>query len=286
MERFLRPERFDIDPNSPDADKQWQHWFRTFNNFLQSLSQLEPDKLNMLINYIAPSTYGYIADSATYEDAIGILQGLYVKPKNEVFARHQLATCKQEQGQSLDQYLCVLKARAKECNFKAVTAEQNRDDAIRDAFITGLTSNDIRQRLLEQKSLDLQTAYDQARSLELAHQHSASFATISTASAVPLPPDQNTFPDEACGAISENCFFCGYKRHHRSRCPAKDATCKNCNKKGHFAKVCRSVANSNSKGRNLSSAITRGPTLATVPTTASAPSCLTKARLKQSFTSH
>ena len=53
METFLRPEEFDTDPNAPQADRQWLHWFRTFNNFLNSLSQLDPHKLDTVINYVA-----------------------------------------------------------------------------------------------------------------------------------------------------------------------------------------------------------------------------------------
>jgi hypothetical protein len=52
---------------------------------------------------------------------------------------------------------------SKDCNFSQVTANQYRDEAVRDAFITGLLSTNIRQRLLENKTLNLQTAFDQAR---------------------------------------------------------------------------------------------------------------------------
>ena len=42
-------------------------------------------------------------------------------------------------------------------------------------------------------------------------------------------------------AISgQKCFFCGNQRHDRPRCPARNSICKNCKKKGHFARVCRS----------------------------------------------
>uniref|UniRef100_A0A2C9K8P8 EF-hand domain-containing protein n=1 Tax=Biomphalaria glabrata TaxID=6526 RepID=A0A2C9K8P8_BIOGL len=64
-----------------------------------------------------------------------------IAPKNEVFARHKLATCRQEQGQSIDAFLQKLRSLSKDCNFKAVTAEQHREESIRDAFITGIASN-------------------------------------------------------------------------------------------------------------------------------------------------
>ena len=41
----------------------------------------------------------------------------------------------------------------------------------------------------------------------------------------------------------ENVFFRGGKLHaNRHSCPAVNAVCHNCNKRGHFAKVCKSKA--------------------------------------------
>jgi hypothetical protein len=148
MERFLKPERFDADPNSSTASKEWLHWKRTFINFLTAVNSLTPDKLNTLINYVSPSVYQYIADCSDYDDALRTLEELYIKPKNEIFARHLLFTRRQENGETLDQYLQQLKHLSKDCNYQAVTAERYRDDSIRDAFINGIQSTNIRQRLL------------------------------------------------------------------------------------------------------------------------------------------
>ena len=60
----------------------------------------------------------------------------------------------------------------KDCNFKNVTAQQYRDDCIRDDFISGISNGTFRQRLLEKESLSLQEAYDTAWSLELAQKQS------------------------------------------------------------------------------------------------------------------
>ena len=39
------------------------------------------------------------------------------------------------------------------------------------------------------------------------------------------------------------CSRCGkYPAHDRQHCPAKDATCHKCNKRGHFQTVCKSAA--------------------------------------------
>ena len=248
MDRHLRPAVLTADPSSPDAIKTWRHWKRTFDFFLESLPQPggdgpAPNKLATLDNFVGPSVYELIIDAVTYESAIQILQTTFDKPKNEVFARHILATCKQEPGQSLDQYLQKLKTLAKDCNFKAVTAEVHKDEAIRDAFISGLTSPQIRQRLLEKRELDLEAAFDSARSLELAEKKSLSYRTDSVTAAVGTSSkaneDQEALTAAATKSNEEKCYFCGGRRHPRSKCPARDSDCDSCGKKGHFWKVCQ-----------------------------------------------
>ena len=71
-------------------------------------------------------------------------------------------------GESLDEYLQALKILSKEYNFKPVTATEYCEEYIRDAFISRIHSNQIRQRLLENKTLDLKTMSDQARALDSA----------------------------------------------------------------------------------------------------------------------
>ena len=90
-----------------------------------------------------------------------MLEKLYIAPKNEILARH-LATRRQQPGESLSEYLNILKLLAKEYNFKAVTATEHQEEMIRDAFINGLQSHCVRQWLLENVIFDLEVAYTQA----------------------------------------------------------------------------------------------------------------------------
>ena len=168
MDNVLRPERLDTDPNSGTAAKEWLHWRRTFENFMAVLPQEGLDKLAVLSNFVSPSIFQHIEDCTDYETSIETLQTLFIKPKNEIFARHLLATRKQAPTETLDEYFQALKTLSKDCNFKNVTAAQYCEESIRDAFISGLQSSLIRQRLLENKTLDLKTMFDQARSLESA----------------------------------------------------------------------------------------------------------------------
>ena len=75
---------------------------------------------------------------------------------------------------NVDVYYQSLRRLARDCNYQSVTADVHRDEAIRGAFIAGLSSSVVRQRLLETRSLTLEEAVTQAKTLEKA-QHSAGF---------------------------------------------------------------------------------------------------------------
>jgi transposase InsO family protein len=271
MERFLKPERFD-----GGTDTSWPHWKKTFENFLSSFDTkpTEEQKLHLLTNFMATTAYNHISECTTYADAIDILAGVYDKRTNEIFARHKLATLKQSLDENIDQFLQNLKLAAKDCHFKAVTSEEYRSEAIRDAFITGLRSPVIRQRLLENDSLSLDDAVRLARALDTAQRNSEVYATsnafvsgvtasIQMASSTPqcasldkehgpeIPDKEQYNCNSVVGAISRRkCFFCGRSYHRREQCPARNERCNNCHKAGHFAVVCKSARNKVSASTN------------------------------------
>ena len=156
------------------------------------------------------------------------LEEIFVKPKNSVFCRQLLATRQQQTDESVDQYLQSLKRLAKDCDFQVVTATQVRDEYIRDAFMNGITSNRIRQRLLENKTLEI--AQRQLASYSQPDSLTASVSTVRTEEidgCLSVCDEQPTV-----AAISgQKCFFYGNQRHDGPRSPARNSICKNCKKK-------------------------------------------------------
>ena len=262
MDKFLRPRTLDINPESPDAADEWEMWLANFEEFFKAIDpSLTPDKFILLKSHVSCSTYKLIKNVSTFNDAVEILNSRFIKPKSEIYARHKLFTTRQEPGESLSQFLDQLKPLSLDCNFKDSTAEKIREEAIRDAFINGMSSSIIRQRLLEFMTLDLATAVTQARAMEMAQIQSNSYAHTSstsfpTAVISDVPGAAKEEADDVTAKISSvpfrKCFFCGGPVHPRSECRARNATCNKCSKIGHFAKVCRSASRPKS---SLTSAI-------------------------------
>ena len=84
----------------------------------------------ILTNFIDHSVYDFISDCLTYNDAVETLKSVYVKTKNEVFASHILSTHKQKSVESIDQFVQTSKVLAKDCNYKAVSANVYQEEAI------------------------------------------------------------------------------------------------------------------------------------------------------------
>ena len=81
MDKFLRPGRFDAIPNARGSDKAWLHWKKTFTEILTSIAEHEPNSLNVIINYVSPEVFEYIADCTDYDSALETLESLYITPK-------------------------------------------------------------------------------------------------------------------------------------------------------------------------------------------------------------
>jgi len=182
---LLRPRELCVEPGTPDADRIFAFWCRTVEDFIESLRELRRDgdpevnKQRIMINCLSPSVDPCVEDAAGYADVVRILKSLYVQQKNNSYARHLLVSRHQLQGETMCEYLQVLKTLAKHCTFSDVTVAAYREELTRDAFINGLSSASIRQRLLEKAEITLQ-AFELAESLDRAQRQALSMGQSST----------------------------------------------------------------------------------------------------------
>ena len=247
MNRLMKPERLDLDPSAPNAAKEWRHWRRTFDNFIIECGiDPVPNKHGIITTLISANVYEHVEDCTDFQSVIDTLDNLFVKSPNVIFARHLPLTRRQQSGETLDQFLQDLRKLSKDYKFKDVTAEPYREKLGRDAFINGLFSPAISQRLLESDTISLQNAYDKGNSLDLAQKNADTYSMYSahTAATSSIPqPSALSDDSESSSLAAAWCYFCGGSYHNRRVCTAREACCNNCNKKGHFRKVCRPNSN-------------------------------------------
>ena len=261
MDKVLRPDKLELDlgtsADGGNANK-FLHWKTTMDNFIDSLKDTvttDQARYKVLINFISPDIFLHISELTKYSEALGVLQALFVKSKNPNYARHCLAMRSQKEGESIEVYLLALEKLAKECDFKAVTAVLHQEECIRTAFISGLNSHQIRQRLLEDTK-SLADTTKAAITLEQALRDSKHYNLRTTdeghlAATDSCSVNQEPISDSHVAAVQgrvqpqpqkggdKHCGYCGYSPHNRKNCPARDAHCHNCDRRGHFSSVCR-----------------------------------------------
>lgn len=260
MDKVLKPDKLEVEPNMEGSDIIYNYWNRTFQDYIKTLEALKAkedpniNKMSILINRLSPLVFNKISEATDFAEALVKLEALYIKPKNEIYARHLLASRLQSDTESLDEYKQSLLQLARECSFKSVNAERNKDDYIRDSFISGIRSSAIRQRLLENYSLSFTEAFNQARTLEVAQRQADSYRTKVNVSAAHTDTEatkSESTPQSAEGNSAPNvnqmrknnprCYYCDGNKHPRHLCPAKESSCAKCKKMGHWARACKSL---------------------------------------------
>ena len=177
----------------------------------------------------------------TYTELVATLK-THFKPKSLVIAeRFRFYRREQKEGEAIAAYIVALKQLARRCNFGAFLEE-----ALQDRLVCGLKNEATQRRLLSEKDLTFQKAFDTAQAMELAAKDTAEFMgkTPSLEPAVNrvATPDRGggrTRNTSQTGTSGKHCYRCGGK-HDAQSCWHKKTKCHGCLKVGHLKHMCKS----------------------------------------------
>ncbi len=164
----------------------------------------------------------------------------FVKRRNTIFERAKFNMRKQEEKEPVDAFVTDLYALAEHCSYGAL-----HDEMIRDRLVVGLRDAKLSERLQLDAELTLNKAVNQVRQAEAIKKQQ--IVIRSEGDSLPIGSVQNhkgkTFIPRKTAPLAKGkiCSWCGKSWHDRTRCPAKDAVCGKCQKKGHYSRVCRST---------------------------------------------
>lgn len=175
----------------------------------------------------------------------------HLQPKPSYLAeRYRFRKRRQEEGESILQYISELKKLTKFCLFGAVLEEN-----LRDQLICGIKSEAIRQRLFTEEQLSYANAVKIACAMEAAERDAAAVdrapegegAALHAVAArrgrgSPARRDRGgQRPEGRNGGFSDSkskCYACGAHDHRSDSCRYSSFICGGCKQKGHLRRVC------------------------------------------------
>ena len=199
---------------------------------------------------------------------------LFRKEKNYIIERLQMYNAVHSDREGLEAFYLRLTGQAALCGW---TIDQEKE-VVRDIFIAKMRYKDIQRELCIRPGTTpeetLKSAMLQEKGAQTAtdlQKQLGSSASMGSFSQSGSNSGQNTrIKQEPTFSVQEKkladrinraqnnkskganekaklCYFCGnrFSSNHKQSCPARNVTCRNCSKKGHFAKCCNSknVAN-------------------------------------------
>ena len=219
----------DLPSNS--SPEKWKWWKKSFEDGLRITGTTEDaDKLVFLRTFVGSEYFTLLEISATFADALRTLDRQFLKPTRVLFARHQILSASQKDDESVVQFSGRLKRLVEDCECNSLTVQARKDYLVRDALISGLRSDVIRARLLEQEAskADIDSCKSLACAIELSSDFSKSFRSAESSTVAATKPFSQTTRQQldrpgnsAAQKVSNKprprCQFCGLKQHPRSK---------------------------------------------------------------------
>ncbi|XP_027143510.1 heat shock 70 kDa protein 12B [Larimichthys crocea] len=243
--------------------EDWTKWIKRFERFRIASGLEEEDdenQVNALIYSMGEEAEDILlslhltpGEANQYKLVKEKLDGHFIARRNVIIERARFNVRQQEVGESVDSFYTALHCLAEHCGYGAL-----HDEMVRDRLVVGLRDKKLSEQLQLDSKLTMDTAISKARQSESVKKQLAMLNTNFKTEACNTQVDsvqargakvtsfkkkQHTsgqMPQNASRDKQSQCTRCGDTRGHTlQQCPAKDAVCNQCKKKGHYARMCK-----------------------------------------------
>ena len=244
------PSSLDVDGDRADNWKIWKQRWDNYCIITGLLEQPEDYKCAMLLHSIGIDAMRIFnglkfsdgEDRNNMADVIKKFDQHFLGQTQEFFERFQFNRRNQESGESIDEYVSVLRNMAKACGFCDCMCEL----LIMDRILLGILDDKTREELLSTHDLTLVKAIEICRAREAAiiHMKALKNEEINKVKGTQKQKKPVKLRDrtkckqhliETTRTTTKKCYFC--KQVHAMRkesCPAWGKVCTSCGEKNHF----------------------------------------------------
>lgn len=236
----------------------WKKWSMKFSLYLIAANcedESDKRKVALLLHSIGDrgmeifSSFSLDPDNVTYKEVTHKFDDYFIPKKNVTLERYKFFTRTQGPSETFDNFLTDLLNKSINCEFGPM-----KDELVRDIIIVGIKDNNLKERLLRESEISLETTISICKATELSHRQVREMTTDSTDAETVLNikrQGRTTRKCFKCGApwapshqcrattAAKTCYTCGASWDPSHECPAKGTICKICGKENHYARVCR-----------------------------------------------
>lgn len=233
----------------------WEQWKRSFavyslaSGLVKMASARQAAILLTLVGEEARRQFFAIPDydDTELEAVLETFDGLFNRQTSVTVARYKFRQRRQGPGESVSSFSTSLRLLAKACDFG-----KQYDEHMREQFIVGLSDVRLKEQLLMHEDYTFDKCLQVAALREQVKEEvkEMSDGVVKEVNSLGKKADKK----DGNGKLKDSiCYRCGSLRHKgdSSSCPARKVKCRNCQKEGHYARVCKSKKN-------------QGPTVLTV----------------------
>lgn len=261
LQNIQPPPKLDMD--SSGVKDRWKEWKAAWGRYILLSGidkQPKPFQCALLLHTIGIEAvrvhdglhFGDVEDKEDPAVVIKKFDEFFMGETRDFIERMKFYRRKQENNETFEQFLSALRILAKSCGF----CKCMNDTLIMDRIIDGHAEEKVRDKLVRQDKLNLQTALNICRSMEVTAEN------LKVVKQEPKEDEVNSLQHRSKLSARPSrqegekpCKFCTY-RHilRKEKCPAWGKSCNTCGAKNHFgaSELCRGT-DEKRKGRSTRS---------------------------------
>ena len=185
------------------------------------------------------STNATEEERKVYATVLSKFDSFFKVRKNIIYERARFNRRNQKEGESADEYIMELYKLVKDCEYGTFESEM-----IRDRLVVGIKDGPLSEKLQSDSNLTLEKAKQEIRQREAIQSQQQELKAGDGGEGLDELKSRRKFKphpkksSQRQAAQHTKPASCGKGQHTRDKCPAREAVCHRCNKKGHFKSQC------------------------------------------------